>query len=75
MRFETKPEISPSAAAAFLLCALFCLAAAQDAKEKVAFYFSGEEPKAGVYAPFSGFITMAIVNSGTYVAVDRTEYV
>ncbi|MDR0331045.1 MAG: fibrobacter succinogenes major paralogous domain-containing protein [Chitinispirillales bacterium] len=75
MHCKAALKFSAAIKTALLLCALFCLAAAQAGKEKVAFYFSGNEPKAGIYKPLSGFITMAIVNSGTYIAIDRTQYV
>ena len=41
-------------------------------KPKVAFYFVGEEPREGVFRPLGGQITKAVVESGDYVAVDRT---
>ena len=43
-----------------------------DGKPRVAFYFVGEEPREGVFRPLGGQITKAVVESGEYIAVDRT---
>lgn len=42
---------------------------------RIAFYFYGEEPRTGVFRPLGGEITKAIVRSGNYIAIDRTDAV
>ncbi|MDR2728754.1 MAG: hypothetical protein LBB56_06430 [Chitinispirillales bacterium] len=53
----------------------YCAAFAQESKPRIAFYFYGEEPKAGVFKPLGVEITKAIVMSGEYIAIDRTDAV
>jgi len=56
------------------LTLVFCgIVFAQAEKPRIAFYFHGAEPKAGVFRPLGGEITKAIVQSGHYTAIDRTE--